>query len=142
MANRAIPAQSGLLTEDDLRKREIVRELIRAENQRIVDFAKYMLTVSFSAIGVVLALKDKWIGTNAPPHQKLLLGISIALLLATGLLATLAVSSRIHKVSESDYADVDSELHRIAGQRYRLTQLGFVFCVVATTIVAVVAICA
>ena len=56
MADRTIPAESSVLTEEDLRKRDIVEELMQSQNQRIVDFAKHLLTVSFSAIGVVLAL--------------------------------------------------------------------------------------
>jgi flagellar biosynthesis protein FliP len=140
MADRAIPAESSVLTEEDLRKRDIVKELMQAQNQRIVDFATHLLTVSFSAIGVVLALKDNWLGTDAPPHQQLLLGIAIALFLATGLLATLAASTYIHRVSLSDYTDVDAELHRVARLRYRLTRLGFGLSVIATIIVAVVAI--
>jgi hypothetical protein len=135
-----IPAESVELTDEDLRKRDIVKALRESQNQRLVDFAKHLLTVSFSAIGVVLALKDKWLGTDAPPHKKLLLGIAIALFLATGLLATLAASIYTHRVSLSDYTDVDAELDRVARLRYRLTWIGFGLSAAATILVAIIAI--
>ena len=140
MADDTIPAQSSALTEEDSRKYEMTKELMQSQNKVIIDFAKHLMTVSFSAIGVVLALKDKWLGTAGRPHQELLLGIAIVLFLATGLLATIAVSAYIHRVSLSDYADVDAEVHRVARLRYRLTILGFALCLVATVIVAAVAI--
>lgn len=140
MADHPIPAESVELTEEDLRKRDIVKELMQSQNQRLIEFAKHLLTVSFSAIGVVLALKDKWLGTDAPPYKKLLLGIAVALFLATGLLATLAASIYTYRVSLSDYTDVDAELDRVASLRYRLTWIGYGLSVVATIIVAVIAI--
>lgn len=140
MADHAIPGESSALTEEDSRKHDMVKELMQSQNKVIVDFAKHLMTVSFSAIGVVLALKDKWLSTDAPSHQELLLGIAIALFLATGLVATLAASAYIHRVSLSDYADVDAEQHRVARLRHRLTSLGFGLSAVATIIVAAVAI--
>lgn len=140
MAGSTIPAVSSELTEEDLRKHAMVKDLMHSQNKVIADFAKHLVTVSFSAIGIVLALKDKWLGTNAPSYQELLLGIAIALFLVTGLVATLAVSAHILRVSLSDYADIDVELHRVARLRYRLTILGFGLSLVATIIVATVAL--
>jgi hypothetical protein len=140
MADHPILAESSTLTDEELRQRDTVKELVKSQNQRIVDFAKHLVTLSFSAIGVVLALKDKWLGANALPHQKLLLGIAIALLLATSLVATIASSVYTYRVSLSDYTDVDVELQRVAMLRYRLTYLGFGLFVLATIIIAVVAI--
>lgn len=133
-----IQAESVALTDEDTRKRDLVKQLMQAQTQRLVDFAKHLLTVSFSAIGVVLALKDKWIGANAS-NKKLLLGIAMALFLITGLLATLAASVYTHRVSLSDYTDVDAEVTRVARLRYRLTWLGFTLAALATILVVAVA---
>jgi hypothetical protein len=128
------------MTEDDTRKRDVVKELIQSENKGIADFAKHLVTVSFSAIGFVLALKEKWLGTNAPLQQKVLLGLAIVLFMAAALLATMAAGIYQHRVSLSDYADVDTELHRVARLRYRLTRVGFAVLVLATILLATIVI--
>lgn len=138
MPEPPIQAESVALTDEDTRKRDLVKQLMQAQNQRLVDFAKHLLTVSFSAIGVVLALKDKWIGANAS-NKKLLLGIAMALYLITGLLATLAASVYTHRVSLSDYTDVDAEVTRVARLRYKLTWFGFSLAALATILVVAVA---
>ena len=139
MAVHTIPAETTVPTEGDLHKRKIVEELIKSQNHRIIDFAKHLVTISFSAIGIVLTLKHKWFGADAP-YDKSLLGIAIALFLGTGLLATLASTIYIHRVSLSDYADVYEELHRVARKRHNLTRLAFILSVIATIIVAIVAL--
>jgi hypothetical protein len=136
--HRAIPAESTALTDDDVRKRDLVKELIQAQNQRLVDFAKHLLTVSFSAIGVILAFKEKWLPEGAPSHHKVLLGIAVALFLVTAILSTLAASTYVHRVSLSDYAEVDVELQRVATRRYWLTQFAFGISVIAMVLVALV----
>jgi hypothetical protein len=142
MEVRAIVAESSPVTEDDLRKRDLVKELLQTQNQRIVDFAKQLLTISFSAIGVVLAFKEKWLRADGPPYQKIVLGIAIAMFLATSVLATLAADIYLHRVSLSDYAEVDVELQRVAKVRLRLTRLAFGMSAMATVLVALVAFCA
>lgn len=142
MANRTTSGVSSAITEDDSRKRTIVEELIRSENKVVVGFAKQLVTTSFSAIGVVLALKDKWLGANPPLWQKALLGSAVALFLVASLLATMAAAAYRHRVSLSDYADVDAELHRIAKLRYRLTTLAFGLLLLAIVAIAIIVICA
>jgi|HubBroStandDraft_6_1064221.scaffolds.fasta_scaffold108265_2 hypothetical protein len=142
MANRTISGVSSAPTEDDSRKRTIVAELIQSENKAVIDFAKQLVTTSFSAIGIVLALKDKWLGANALLWQKSLLGCAVALFLVASLLATMAAAAYRHHVSLSDYTDVDAELHRVARLRYRLTVSAFGFLLLATLIIAIIVICA
>jgi hypothetical protein len=142
MANRTISGVSSAPTEDDSRKRTIVAELIQSENKAVIDFAKQLVTTSFSAIGIVLALKDKWLGANAPLWQKALLGCAVALFLVASLLATMAAAAYRHRVSLSDYADVDAELHRVARLRYRLTTSAFGLLLLATLVIAIIVICA
>jgi hypothetical protein len=133
-----IPGESSMLTEDDARKRDAVNDLIRSQNKVIVEFAKQLVTLNFSAIGVVLALKEKWLGVSPPLQEKVLLGIAVALFLAAALLSTTAAGAYPHRVSLSDYSEVDEEIQRVARLRYRLTLLGFGASVVATILVAAV----
>ncbi len=142
MANRTISGESSAPTENDSRKRTIVNDLVQSENKVVADFAKQLVTTDFSAIGVVLALKEKWLGANAPVWQKALLGSAVALFLVSTLLATMAAAAYRHRVSLADYADVDAELHRIAKLRYRLTTLAFGFLLLATVVIATIVICA
>jgi hypothetical protein len=100
------------------------------------------VTTGFSAIGVVLALKEKWLGAHAALWQKALLGSAVALFLVSTLLATMAAAVYRHRVSLSDYADVDAELHRIAKLRYKLTTVAFGLLLLATVVIAVIVISA
>jgi len=139
MPEPPIRAESAALSDEDTRKRDLVKQLMQKQTDRLVEFSKHLLTVSFSAIGVVLALKDKWIGANEA-NKKLLLGIAMVLFLFTGLLATLAASVYTYRVSLSDYADVDAEVTRVARLRYKLTWLGFAAAALATILVVFVAL--
>ena len=140
MANRRISGESSAPTEDDSRKRTIVKDLVQSENKVVADFAKQLVTTGFSAIGVVLALKEKWLGANAPLWQKAMLGSAVALFLVSTLLATMAAAVYRHRVSLSDYADVDAELHRVATLRYKLTTVAFALLLLATVVIAIVVI--
>ena len=135
-----IPAESSARTDDDAQKQDLVKELVQSQNKVLIDFAKHLVTASFSAIGVVLALKDKWIGPSSMIGAKWLLGIAIALFMVSGVIATIAVGAFVHRVSLADYADVEIELHRVATRRYRLTRLSFALLLIATVLVATVAL--
>lgn len=140
MANRIISGESSTPTKDDSRKRTIVRDLVQSENKVVADFAKQLVTTGFSAIGVVLALKEKWLGADARLWQKAILGSAVALLLVSTLLATMAAAIYRHRVSLSDYADVDAELHRVATLRYKLTIASGALLLLATIVIAIVVI--
>jgi hypothetical protein len=137
IAKRIISGDSSAPTEDDSRKRSIVKDLVQSENKVVTDFAKQLVTTGFSAIGVVLALKEKWLGANAPLWEKAVLGGVVALFLVSTLLATTAAAVYRYRVSLSDYADVDAELHRVATLRYKLTTAAFAFLVIATGVIAI-----
>src|SRR3954453_14749400 len=140
MAGPVVVGTSSALTGEDKRKRGIARQLFRSENKRLADYAKQLVTISFSAIGVVLGLKDKWLGKDAPSRQTGPLALAIALVLVAGLLSALAAGIYRHRVSLSDFDDVDAELQRVAKHRRRLIVAGFVFLMIATIIIAAIVI--
>ena len=140
MVDQVIHAESSTLTDQDRLKRDLVKELIQSQNQRIVDYAKNLVTVSFAAIGVVLTFKEKWLGSDVRFDQRVLLGFAIILFLATGVVATLAASMYIHRVNLVDYTTVDDELNRVAKIRFKLTCLAFSLSAVATIFVVLVAL--
>jgi len=133
---KAIVGESSDLTEEDARKRDVVKDLSQNQNKVIIEFAKQLVTMAFTAIGVVLALKEKWLGAAARPYQIVLLALAILLYLGTGLIAALAVSAQLHRVSLADYAEVDSEVARVSKLRFKMTMIGFSFFGAATLLVA------
>lgn len=140
MANHVIHGESSALTDEDSRKRDLVKKLMKSENKAIAEFAKHLVTVAFSAIGVVLALKDKWLDSPASFQQRMLLSIALTLYLAAALMSSLAAGVYGHRISLSDYGDVDAELHRVATFRHRLTNLGLMFTAAATAVVVLIAL--
>jgi hypothetical protein len=127
---------------DDLRRVGLVEKLLETENKAISDFAKHVVTVSFTAIGVVLTLKEKWLGAAPPGAAKSALGVAIVLYLAAGALASLAAGAFEHKVSLSDFGEVDAELRRVARKRHRLVSAAFALSLLATALVAWIALAA
>jgi hypothetical protein len=140
MADPVVQGVSSELTDEDSRKRDLVKTLMTSENKAIAEFAKHLVTVAFSAIGVVLALKDKWLDSPAPFQQRMLLGIALVLFLAAALTSSLAAGVYGHRISLSDYEGVDAELHRVAMFRHRLTNLGLIFIAAATVVVVLIAL--
>ena len=138
MPDEPIAGTSSPVTEEDTRRRGIVGDMILAQNKSVVDFAKHLVTISFSAIGVVLTLKEKWV-TGRPDAQRatLLLGISIAVFLVAVVLASAAIQVYRLRVSGADYDDVEAELGRIARRRYTLTMAAAGLCIIAAAMVAI-----
>jgi uncharacterized membrane protein (DUF485 family) len=127
------------VTPEDRRKHEIATTIVQSENQRLIDVATHLVTVSFSAIAVVLTLQEKWLGTPPSTGGKSALAAAIVLYLGAAVLTTLAAGAYVHRITTADYSDVDAELHRVATLRYRLTSAGFVLILLATIIVSIVA---
>ena len=113
--------------------------LVQSENSRLVDVAKQLVTICFSAVGIVLTLKEKWLGASPSINARSALGAAIALYLCAAVLTMLAAGAYVHRVTTSDYDEVDAELHRVATIRFRLTTAGFVLILLATAIVSIVA---
>jgi len=90
MTDDVVSGESSALTEEDQRKRKLVSKLIGSENKAIADFAKHLATIDFAAIGVVLTLKEKWLGASPPSWQQAALGLAIVLYLAAALLSSRA----------------------------------------------------
>jgi hypothetical protein len=62
------------------------------------------------------------------------------LYLAAALMSSLAAGIYGHRVSLSDYEEVDAELHRVATLRYRLMSFALILTAAATVIVALLAL--
>lgn len=140
MGQPIIAGESSVVTEEDVRKQGLVKDLIQNQTKVISEFAKQLVTMAFTAIGVVIAFKEKWLGATATRYQLLLLGVAIVFYLGAGLIGALAVSAQLHRVSLVDYADVDNEIARVVRLRFRLTMISFSLFAVATLLVAITAI--
>src|SRR5262245_36029935 len=62
MTDEVIHATSEEPSAEDARLRTLVTDLISQQNKAMIDLAKSMLTITFTAIGVVLALQEHWFG--------------------------------------------------------------------------------
>jgi hypothetical protein len=102
--------------------------------------AKHLATICFSAVGVVLALHEKWVPAGAPRALRNALGAAIAVYLAAGVSSLFGAGAYVHRVTLADYSDVDSERHRVATIRYRLMMTALALFVAATLIVSAVAL--
>ena len=140
MPPRNVHAESSELTPEDRRKRKLASDLIRAQNDRLVTVAKQLGTLAFSAIGVVLSLREKWLGQHPAVMLKSALGIAAAMYLVAVVLAMFAAGIYVFRISRSDYGDVDNELLRVAATRYRLCLGALIGIVLATIAVAFVAL--
>jgi hypothetical protein len=141
MADQPIAGVSIELTDEDRERRAIVVALLKAENPTIIDFAKHLVTVSFTAVGVVVAFADKWVGPGANEGAKrLLLAVAIVMMLSAAALAAYAASASTYRVTLSDYDDVDAELHRVAKRRYTLTRAAMLLLVGAVMLLSGVAL--
>ena len=135
-----IEAESAPLTEGDKLRRELAKELVQSQNRSIVEFARHMTTVSFGAVGVVLGLKEKWIADPAPSYAVIGLGVAIALFLLAGGVSAFAASAFLHRITLSDYGEIESELNRVAQRRVRLTRAAFAFAATGAAVAAGVAL--
>jgi hypothetical protein len=141
MADPPIVGVSMELTDEDRERRAIVVALLKAENPTIIDFAKHLVTVSFTAVGVVVAFADKWVGPGANVGPKrVVLAVAIVMMLAAAALAAYAASASTYRVSLSDYDEVDAELHRVARRRYAVTRIAMLLIVGAVTLLSGVAL--
>ena len=134
-------APSDDLDADDAARRELAIKLIERSNSVAVDFAKHVVTLAFSAAGVVLALQDQWIDDGDDTAQTLV-GVALGLLLVAGLVSSFAVAGQRIEVSLSDYFDVDRQLSELARRRSRLTSVAVVLVVLGATLTAVTALTA
>lgn len=135
-----IEAESAPLTEDDKLRRELAKELIQSQNKTITEFARHMTTVSFAAVGVVLSLKREWVGALASDSANIALGAAIALFLVSAGISASAASVYSHRITLSDYGEIEGELRRVARRRASLTRGAFVLLVIGTGIAAGIAL--
>jgi hypothetical protein len=139
MCPEVVQAQGEPLTAEDMRKKKLVDDLFQAQNKTIIEFAKHIVTVSIAAIGVELALKDKWLsGQAASRHGALILTIAISFFFLSAVICSATVCVQKIRVTSSDYENVDSELQRVASFRYRTTGAGVFFALLATCLTLIV----
>ena len=138
MENEVIRAASEDPTSEDARLRKLVTELITQQSKAMVDLGKSMLTITFTAIGVVLALQEKWFGGTAltGSARRLLIAALIALLSSVPVYLTVVKGYRM-KVSTADYQDVEGELTRLAALRQKLLNIGMALTGLAAILLAI-----
>lgn len=138
MADEVIAASSEEPSAEDERLRALVTELISQQNAAVVDLGKTMLTVTFTAIGVVLAVHER--GSDgllgAGPHRALLIAALVALFLSVPVYLTVVRGYRV-AVSAADYQLVEEELSRLATLRNRLLSAGMTLTGAAALLLAV-----
>lgn len=132
-ARQVVKAKGSLPTPDDEYRRQLARKVLANENKAVMRFAKNLVTVCFSAIGVIVVLQQ-YTSTHATHHNVVVLGIAIALLLVASVVSSLAVQTVRLRVSENDYGEVSNELHRAARYRYRLTWAALALIIVAVVL--------
>ncbi len=136
-AERQVPpvvvAEGSLPTPDDEHRRQLASEVLANENKAVMRFAKNLVTVCFSAIGVIVALQQ-YTSAHTTHHNIVVLGIAIALLLVASVVSSLAIQAVRLRVSENDYGEVSRELHRAARYRYRLTWVALALIIVAVVL--------
>ena len=136
-AERQVPqvvaAEGSLPTPDDEYRRQLASDVLANENKTVITFAKNLVTVCFSAIGVIVALQQ-YTSAHATHRNIVVLGIAIALLLLASVVFSLAIQAVRLRVSENDYGKVSSELHRAAKYRYRLTWAALALIIVAVVL--------
>jgi hypothetical protein len=138
MADEVIHATSEEPSAEDARLRKLLTDLISQQNKTMIDLAKSMLTITFTAIGVVLALQEKWFGgpTLTGAARGLVICALAALFLSVPVYLTVIRGYRM-AVSTTDYQLVEEELSRLATLRSRLVNVGMVLTGLAAVLLAI-----
>jgi hypothetical protein len=140
MAEAPIRATSTPPSPLDILNQQMVKELVQAQQKVLVDYGKHLATVAFAAVGIVFTMSDKWLGDTPAARDVRLLGLAVALYLATATLATVAAGVFLHRISLADPGEVEEELGRVARLRFWLASAGFFLFVIATGLVGLVAL--
>ena len=138
MVDEVIQATSEEPSAEDARLRTMVTDLISQQNKAMTDLAKSMLTITFTAIGVVLALQEKWFGGSRPTGaaRGLVISALVVLFLSVPVYLTVIGGYRI-AVSTTDYQTVEEELSRLVTLRSRLVNMGMVLTGLAAVLLAI-----
>jgi hypothetical protein len=135
------PVQSEPLDESDEARQKLAATMIERSNTVVIDFAKHVVTLAFSAVAVVLALHDKWIGPNDTGAEKLI-ALALVTFVLSGLVSSLAVAGQRLNISLSDYFEIEAELARAARYRARLTTAAMALLAVGVLLTIVVVLTA
>lgn len=138
MTEEVIRATSEEPSAEDARLRSLVTDLISQQNRSLIDLAKSMLTITFTAIGVVLALQEHWFGgaKQTGTAKALVICALVALFVSVPVYCTVIKGYRM-AVSTTDYQLVESELSRLATLRNRLVNAGMALTGLAAVLLAV-----
>jgi hypothetical protein len=130
-----VQATSDDLTPEDDRLRAILTELISAQNQSMIDVAQKMLTITFTGVGVALAIQEKWFGGS--PQSTVAKGFilaAIVMLLCSVPVYLGVIKAQNMAVTRNDYQFVEDELIRLARLRLHLVNVGMVMTGAATAL--------
>ena len=137
-ATEPIRASGELPTEEDLRLRQLMSDLLAQQNKSLVDLAQKMLTVTFAALGFVLALQERWFGGSSPVGLARIAIIAALVLLLGSVPVYLGVIKGYRlALTLFDYQDVESELSRLGIIRNLLSSIGIGMTAVAAALLAV-----
>ena len=137
MADEVIQATSEEPSEEDIRLRKLVTDLISQQNKAMIDLGKIMLTLTFTAIGVVLALQERWFGGTSlsGTPRRLLIFALVALFASVPIYLTVVRGYRM-RVSTADYQLVEDEFLRLASMRNKLLTAGMILTGLAAALLA------
>jgi hypothetical protein len=138
MGDEVIHAVSEEPSAEDVRLRALVTDLISQQNKAMIDLGKSMLTITFTAIGVVLVLQQHWLGGSrvTGAAKGLVICALVALFVSVPVYATVIKGYRM-TVSMADYQLVEEELSRLAVLRGRLANAGMVLTGLAAILLAI-----
>jgi hypothetical protein len=138
MSEEVIRAASEEPSAEDVRLRKLVTDLISQQNQSMIDLGKSMLTITFTAIGVVLVLQQHWLGGSmvTGAAKGLVICALVALFVSVPVYCAVIKGYRMI-ASMADYQLVESELSRLALLRRRLTNVGMVLTGLAAVLLAI-----
>jgi uncharacterized membrane protein len=133
-----VQATSDSPTPEDKRLRGILTGLISEQNSSMIDVAQKMLTITFTGIGVALAIQEKWFGGS--PQSDLARGLVLASLIT--LLCSVpiylgAIKVQSLAVTRNDYESIEDELIRLAQVRRRLVNVGMLMTSLAAAILII-----
>jgi hypothetical protein len=140
MSGNPIEAESSKVTEEDTLRQDLVKGLLAEQGKVLSEYGMHVATLSFAAIAVVLTMGKDWLDQPMTALQKALLGVAIFLYLVAAAVGTIGAGLIEHQVTLDDYWEIEAELKRIAGIRFRAVSIAAVFACIATGIVAAAAL--
>lgn len=133
MSIQRITATSDEESPEDERLLGILRDRILEQNQSMIDVAQKMLTITFSGIGVVLAIQEKWFTASTQSSlSKTLVLTALVTLLGSVPIYLYVIKAKLLAATRNDFGMIEDELVDLAKLRRRGTSLGMTMTGLAT----------